>query len=253
MVSWNLSKFNTELAAWTNISIQCTGETRISSLISRRASKTRITLFPLWVTCPLDVIYLSPTDARLFSTFLSSLPVSSHFSLWLIDRPRVVAEKIAQSEQQKVNSQKVTTSSSSNQSMATERERLSDRSDRIDREREENTVTSPYGQVVRDQPPPPPPPDTKPWGYSGIELMNTGAAFWQNYSGKLLSNVLNQPWSCKCINKYYGRNDEIVITLLLRGVSLSVDFFSLWLCSILKNMITVKFGPSLPSAIRAFS
>lgn len=27
--------------------------------------------------------------------------------------------------------------------------------------------------------------DTKPWGYSGIDLMNTGAAFWQNYSGKV--------------------------------------------------------------------
>ncbi|CAH1403263.1 unnamed protein product [Nezara viridula] len=32
--------------------------------------------------------------------------------------------------------------------------------------------------------PPPPPPQDKPWNYSSIDLINSGAqAFWQNYSG----------------------------------------------------------------------
>lgn len=37
----------------------------------------------------------------------------------------------------------------------------------------------------REPPPPPPPPQDKPWNYSSIDLINSGAqAFWQNYSGR---------------------------------------------------------------------
>ncbi|CAB0002234.1 unnamed protein product [Nesidiocoris tenuis] len=34
---------------------------------------------------------------------------------------------------------------------------------------------------------PPPPPQDKPWNYSSLDLINSGAAFWQNYSGKYLA------------------------------------------------------------------
>nr|CAI5858911.1 unnamed protein product [Callosobruchus analis] len=44
-----------------------------------------------------------------------------------------------------------------------------------------------YGQGRPEAPPPSMPPvsEAKPWGYAGMEMINTGAAaFWQNYSGK---------------------------------------------------------------------
>lgn len=37
----------------------------------------------------------------------------------------------------------------------------------------------------RDQPQ-----DTKAWNYSGLDLMSSGAAFWQNYSGKFYFLIL---------------------------------------------------------------
>lgn len=65
--------------------------------------------------------------------------------------------------------------------------------DRIKQEREEPPGSGYGQQAPRDirEPPPPQPPmpqDNKPWGYAGIELMNTGAAFWQNYSGEYLTD-----------------------------------------------------------------
>lgn len=42
-----------------------------------------------------------------------------------------------------------------------------------------------YPQPIRE-PPPTQPIDTKPWCYSGIDLINNGAAFWQSYSGRSL-------------------------------------------------------------------
>lgn len=43
------------------------------------------------------------------------------------------------------------------------------------------------------RPPPQPeaPPAEKQWNYSGLDLINSGAAFWQNYSGKLYYNTPN--------------------------------------------------------------
>lgn len=37
---------------------------------------------------------------------------------------------------------------------------------------------------IREPPPIPTSQDNKPWGYAGMDLMNTSNAFWQNYSGK---------------------------------------------------------------------
>nr|XP_023026554.1 uncharacterized protein LOC111514533 [Leptinotarsa decemlineata] len=54
--------------------------------------------------------------------------------------------------------------------------------ERIKQEREE-TATG-FVQPPRDirEPLPHPPQDNKPWSYPGMDLLNTGAAFWQNYS-----------------------------------------------------------------------
>jgi hypothetical protein len=91
---------------------------------------------------------------------------------------RLITESLAQNEL-KMNNQKVTTSSNPNQNIPTDRERVVERVERMERERVDSPPP-PYGQqTVRE---PPPPPENKPWGYSGIDLMNTGAAFWQNYS-----------------------------------------------------------------------
>ena len=76
----------------------------------------------------------------------------------------------------------MTTSSTPTQNIPTERERVSERVERMERERVESPPPAYGQQTVRE---PPPPPENKPWGYSGIDLMNTGAAFWQNYSGEL--------------------------------------------------------------------
>lgn len=57
----------------------------------------------------------------------------------------------------------------------------------LDRERDDSAIPS-YVQGLREAPPPQPPitqSETKTWGYPGIEMMNTGAAFWQNYSGTI--------------------------------------------------------------------
>lgn len=59
-------------------------------------------------------------------------------------------------------------------------ERPERNTDQIKKERIDSPPTS-YGQSVRESQTVQ---DSKPWGYSGIDLMNTGAAFWQNYSGK---------------------------------------------------------------------
>ncbi|XP_056638967.1 dachshund homolog 2 [Diorhabda sublineata] len=42
---------------------------------------------------------------------------------------------------------------------------------------------------IRDQPTTPLSQENKPWAYSGIELMNNGAAFWQNYSDSLAQEL----------------------------------------------------------------
>lgn len=60
-----------------------------------------------------------------------------------------------------------------------------------DRIKQEIDDTPPQQYVasrdMREQPPPPPlPQENKGWGYSGLDLMNSGAAFWQNYSGELI-------------------------------------------------------------------
>lgn len=88
------------------------------------------------------------------------------------------AENLAQNEQKTSNQ-----NSAPQTNIATERERVA--GERV--ERADSPPPTPYGQQqIRE---PPPPPENKPWGYSGIDLMNTGAAFWQNYSGELRSSA----------------------------------------------------------------
>lgn len=77
--------------------------------------------------------------------------------------------------------------------MRPEREKI-DRPERSERERVESPQQS-YAQSMREVVPPP---DTKPWGYSGMDLINSGAAFWQNYSGMYFltnSNYLKKEFS----------------------------------------------------------
>ncbi|XP_074032310.1 dachshund family transcription factor isoform X3 [Leptinotarsa decemlineata] len=61
--------------------------------------------------------------------------------------------------------------------------------ERIKQEREE-TATG-FVQPPRDirEPLPHPPQDNKPWSYPGMDLLNTGAAFWQNYSDSLAQEL----------------------------------------------------------------
>lgn len=71
---------------------------------------------------------------------------------------------------------------------------------RIKQEREE-PPTGYVQPMVRDIREAPPSQENKPWGYSGLELMNSGAAFWQNYSGKCcLINSINFKF------KLWGKN-----------------------------------------------
>lgn len=72
------------------------------------------------------------------------------------------------------------TNNNTSQSQSIPNERTERNSDPIKKERTDSPPTN-YSQTVRE---PQPIQDTKPWGYSGIDLMNTGAAFWQNYSGE---------------------------------------------------------------------
>ncbi|XP_030750835.1 forkhead box protein J2-like [Sitophilus oryzae] len=70
-------------------------------------------------------------------------------------------------------------------------ERIMERPDRIKQEIEEmpQQYVTPR-DMPREQPPPPPPPmENKGWGYSGLDLMNSGAAFWQNYSDSLAQEL----------------------------------------------------------------
>lgn len=88
-------------------------------------------------------------------------------------------EKLAQqSEQQRPNNKAMNNNTTSSQSSTGERERT-ECPEHLKKERIESPPNA-FGQNVRETPPQ----DVKPWGYSGIDLMNTGAAFWQNYSGE---------------------------------------------------------------------
>ncbi|KAK5644132.1 hypothetical protein RI129_007977 [Pyrocoelia pectoralis] len=104
------------------------------------------------------------------------------------DQIRLINEKLAQqNEQHRTNSNKTTTST--NHIVTNERggDRTEHHTSTVEKERVESP-TSAYNQNIRE-PPPPPPPDAKPWGYAGIDLMNTGAAFWQNYSESLAQEL----------------------------------------------------------------
>ncbi|KAJ8949624.1 hypothetical protein NQ318_007389 [Aromia moschata] len=106
-----------------------------------------------------------------------------------------MTEKLAQCEQKSVGHSMITSSGICGQNSGQgvvppppDRERLPVGPERIKQEREDNpaaAASTGYGQPARDIREPPLP-ETKSWGYSGIELMNTGAAFWQNYSAKSL-------------------------------------------------------------------
>ncbi|KAK9870161.1 hypothetical protein WA026_006251 [Henosepilachna vigintioctopunctata] len=65
--------------------------------------------------------------------------------------------------------------------------------DRQERPKQEAIDTTPpisYPQPIREPPPPPPQQmESKPWCYSGIDLMNNGAAFWQSYSDSLAQEL----------------------------------------------------------------
>ncbi|XP_031341045.1 dachshund homolog 2-like [Photinus pyralis] len=110
------------------------------------------------------------------------------------DQIRIINEKLAQQNEQQRTSGGVgnrTTASSTNHAVTNERG--GDRTEQqqhasaAEKERVESPASA-YNQNVRE-PPPPPPPDVKPWGYAGIDLMNTGAAFWQNYSESLAQEL----------------------------------------------------------------
>lgn len=96
----------------------------------------------------------------------------------------VFLENFAQTEQKANNikpptNNNNTTTQQQSQSIPNN-ERPERSTDQIKKERIDSPPTS-YSQTVRE---PQTLQDTKPWGYSGIDLMNTGAAFWQNYSGE---------------------------------------------------------------------
>ncbi|XP_050308044.1 dachshund homolog 2 isoform X2 [Anthonomus grandis grandis] len=71
---------------------------------------------------------------------------------------------------------------------------ISERVDRIKQEVEETPqqyiTPRDMRDQMREQPPPPlVPQENKLWGYSGLDLINNGAAFWQNYSESLTQEL----------------------------------------------------------------
>lgn len=88
-------------------------------------------------------------------------------------------ENFTQTEQ-KANNIKPPMNNNTTQNQSIVSERPERNTDQIKKERIDSPPTN-YGQSVRESQTIQ---DSKPWGYSGIDLMNTGAAFWQNYSGK---------------------------------------------------------------------
>ncbi|GJQ77419.1 hypothetical protein Trydic_g20817 [Trypoxylus dichotomus] len=97
------------------------------------------------------------------------------------EQVRIINENLSISEQRQNNQKNNNSTPPTAQNLPTER---IERPDRSERERVDSPPGS-YSQGVREQPPP----DTKPWGYSGIDLINTGAAFWQNYSESLAQEL----------------------------------------------------------------
>lgn len=109
------------------------------------------------------------------------------FLLQLLEISLSISENFAQAEQ-KANSLKPsstnnnTTHSQGGIPISQDRQERSN-TDQIKKERIESPPAN-YSQSVREQVQSVHQ-ETKPWGYSGLDLMNTGAAFWQNYSGEL--------------------------------------------------------------------
>lgn len=83
----------------------------------------------------------------------------------------------------KSNIHKTTTTSSTSQNVPSSREKVErlECEERMKREKVDSPSETYGQQPVRELPPPP---ENKPWGYSGIDLMNSEGAFWQNYSGE---------------------------------------------------------------------
>ncbi|KAF5270079.1 hypothetical protein FQA39_LY08491 [Lamprigera yunnana] len=102
-----------------------------------------------------------------------------------LDRFRLF-EKLAQQtetpHQQRIPNKPVN-SVTSNPGVTNDRER-SERTEHSEKERVESPTIA-FSQNMREQPPA----EAKPWGYAGIDLMNTGAAFWQNYSESLAQEL----------------------------------------------------------------
>ncbi|XP_022906266.1 dachshund homolog 2 isoform X2 [Onthophagus taurus] len=101
------------------------------------------------------------------------------------DQVRLINENFAQNEQQRQNNQKNNNNSPSVQSSLTEQQRP-ERPERPERQERVETPPTNYSQSMREQQLSQ---DTKPWGYSGIDLINSGAAFWQNYSETLAQEL----------------------------------------------------------------
>ncbi|XP_017768103.1 PREDICTED: putative uncharacterized protein DDB_G0274435, partial [Nicrophorus vespilloides] len=101
---------------------------------------------------------------------------------------RIINENFAADNEQKLNNQKNNNNSVPNQIQ-----------DRIERPQDNRDCSSPTNypqnlhqsqqQQQREQQQQQVTSETKPWGYSGIDLINSGAAFWQNYSESLAQEL----------------------------------------------------------------
>ncbi|XP_060530636.1 dachshund homolog 2 isoform X2 [Cylas formicarius] len=118
----------------------------------------------------------------------------------------LINEKLAQIEHQQLHQQKLSSSLTQHQPQSTssqsqtpsmsrlipptsqQQDMMPERQERIKQEIEEPPQQFMPSRDMREQPPPQPP-ENKPWGYSGIDIMNTGAAFWQNYSESLAQEL----------------------------------------------------------------
>ncbi|XP_073979610.1 uncharacterized protein isoform X3 [Rhodnius prolixus] len=103
----------------------------------------------------------------------NTTPVSNTSSIVVVERPGSVSS-VGEEQTTPTNYTTSGTATSSSSSSSTQPSARASASDQ---------------QAPPPPPPPPPPPQDKPWNYSSLDLINSGAAFWHNYSESLAQEL----------------------------------------------------------------
>ncbi|XP_025830052.1 dachshund homolog 1 isoform X2 [Agrilus planipennis] len=104
----------------------------------------------------------------------------------------VAAERERLEQHQSLQQQQQRSSESSSVGSVDHREPMDSPQHQQQQQQQQQVAPHSFMQPPREAPPPPPPSDTKPWSFTGLDLINSGAAFWQNYSAFVADSLAQE-------------------------------------------------------------